>query len=266
MIGEQSQVAGDVHVEAVDANGVPAEWTSTPSADPSRVLIFLHGGGYISGSITSHRAMVAEAGRQAKTRTLALGYRLAPEHPFPAALEDALTGYRYVLALGIEPANVIIAGDSAGGGLTIAMMVELRKAGEALPGCAWCISPWVDLSMSGESMTSKDAVDPIIRKPYLEELARAYLAGTDASDPRTSPLRADLTGLPPILIQCGSAETLLDDAVRLAGSAAHADVPVSLEVYPEMIHVWPLFFQQLAAGRTALEAAGRFIREHVGVG
>ena len=237
MIGEQSQVAGDVHVEAVDANGVPAEWTSTPSADPNRVLIFLHGGGYISGSSTSHRAMVAEAGRQAKTRTLALGYRLAPEHPFPAALEDALTGYRYVRALGIDPANVIVAGDSAGGGLTIAMMVELRKAGEALPGCAWCISPWVDLSMSGDSMTSKDAVDPIIRKPYLEELARAYLAGADASDPRASPLRADLTGLPPLLIQCGSAETLLDDAVRLAGSAAHADVPVSLEVYPEMIHV-----------------------------
>jgi monoterpene epsilon-lactone hydrolase len=260
MLGEQSRVPGDVHIEPVDANGVPAEWTWTPHAKPNRVLLFLHGGGYISGSITSHRAMVAEAGRRAEARTLALGYRLAPEHRFPAALEDALTGYRYVLAHGIEPGNVIIAGDSAGGGLTIAAMVELRRAGEPLPRCAWCISPWVDLSLTGESMTSKDDIDPIIHKPYLQELAASYLDSADPDDPRASPLRADLAGLPPLLIQCGSAETLLDDAIRLAAKAATADVSVTLEVYPEMIHVWPLFFQELAAGRRALDAAGRFIR------
>ena len=261
MLGEQSRVPADVHIAPVDANGVSAEWTCTPTAEPSRVLLFLHGGGYISGSITSHRAMVAEAGRRASARTLALGYRLAPEHRFPAALEDALIGYRYVLAQGVEPANVIIAGDSAGGGLTIAAMVELRKAGAALPGCAWCISPWVDLSLTGESMTSKDGVDPIIHKPYLQELATSYLDGADPDDPRASPLHADLAGLPPLLIQCGSAETLLDDAVRLAAKAARADVSVTLEIYPEMVHVWPLFYQELAAGRRALDAAGRFIHE-----
>jgi monoterpene epsilon-lactone hydrolase len=260
MLGEQSRVPADVHIEPVDANSVPAEWTWTPSADPNRVLLFIHGGGYISGSIISHRAMVAEAGRRAEARTLALGYRLAPEHRFPAALDDVLTGYRYVLAQGIDPANVIIAGDSAGGGMTIAAMVEMRKAGTALPGCAWCISPWVDLALTGASMTNKDSVDPIIHKPYLQELAASYLDGADPDDPRASPLHADLAGLPPLLIQCGSAETLLDDAIRLAAKAATADVSVTLEIYPEMIHVWPLFYQELAAGQRALDAAGRFIR------
>ena len=256
----QFPLPADVRVEAVEANGVPAEWTATPDADRNRVMLFLHGGGYISGSIASHRAMVAEAGRQARARTLALGYRLAPEHPFPAALEDALAGYRFLLSSGIEPANIAIAGDSAGGGLTIASLVSLRDAGHALPSRAWCISPWVDLEMTGASMAGKAGVDPMIQRTYLEELATAYLGGADPRDPLASPLHADLRGLPPLLIQVGSAETLLDDAVRLAGAAGAADVAVTLEVYPDMIHAFPLFHQQLAAGRRALAAAGRFMR------
>ena len=264
MLGEQAVLPPDVRVEPVDANGVAAEWTITRGADPSRVLLFLHGGGYVSGSIVSHRAMVAEAGRQAKARTLSLDYRLAPENPFLAAVEDALAGYRFLLSTGIDPGRLVLSGDSAGGGMTVATMVMLRESGQPLPGCAWCISPWVDLEMTGASMSGKADADPLISRPYLRELAGAYLHGANPQDRRASPLHADLRGLPPLLIQCGSAETLLDDSVRLAGEAANADVAVTLEVYPDMIHVWPLFHQQLTAGRRALESAGRFIRSAVG--
>ncbi len=260
MLGEQSVLPPDVRVEPVVANGLAAEWTSTPGADPSRVLLYLHGGGYFSGSLASHRAMVAEAGRQAKARTLALAYRLAPEHPFPAALEDALAGYRFLLSSGFDPLRIVISGDSAGGGMTVAAMVMLRDAGETLPGCAWCISPWVDLEMTGASMARKAAVDPLIQRPYLQELVAAYLGVGDPRNPLASPLHADLHGLPPLLIQCGSEETLLDDSVRLAGAAGAAGSAVTLEVYPDMIHVWPLFHQEVAAGRRALASAGRFIR------
>jgi epsilon-lactone hydrolase len=264
MLGRTSILPPDVRVEAVVANGIAAEWTTVPEADPSRVMLFLHGGGYVSGSLLSHRAMVAEAGRQARLRTLALEYRLAPENPFPAALEDAVAGYRFLVASGIEPSRIVIAGDSAGGGMTIATMIMLREAGEALPGCAWCISPWVDLEMTGISMSTKAATDPMIQKPYLEELADEYLRGADASGPLASPLYANLRGLPPLLIQCGSAETLLDDSLRLSAAAAEVDVRTTLEVYPDMIHVWPLFHQHVAAGRRALISAGQFIRDTLG--
>ena len=264
MLGEQSPLPADVRVTPETANGVAAEWTVTPEADPSRVLLFLHGGGYVSGSIASHRSMVAEAGRQAKARTLALGYRLAPEHPYPAALEDALAGFRFLVASGFDPGRIALSGDSAGGGITVATLVTLRDNREALPGCAWCISPWVDLEMTGASMSGKARIDPLIGIDYLRELAGLYLGGADPRLPKASPLHADLRGLPPMLIQCGSAETLLDDSVRLAGAAASADVAMTMEIYPDMIHVWPLFHQQVAAGRRALAAAGRFIRAAIG--
>jgi epsilon-lactone hydrolase len=261
MLGRTSVLPADIRVEPVIANGVAAEWTTSPEADPSRVMLFLHGGGYVSGSLLSHRAMVAEAGRQARLHTLALEYRLAPEHPFPAAVEDAVAGFHFLVASGIEPGRIVVAGDSAGGGMTIAMMIMLREAGEALPGCAWCISPWVDLEMTGISMSTKAAIDPMIQKPYLEELAGEYLHGADPSGQLASPLYANLRGLPPLLIQCGSAETLLDDSLRLSAAAAEVDVRTTLEVYPDMIHVWPLFHQHVAAGRRALVSAGQFIRE-----
>jgi len=252
----------DAKLESVQANGVAAEWTSTPAADPGRVILYLHGGGYVSGSIESHRQLVIEAGRQAKARTLALNYRLAPENHFPAALEDALAGYRFLVSGGFDPAKIAIAGDSAGGGLAIALLLSLRDAGERLPACAWCISPWVDLTMSGESMTAKAAIDPMIQKDYLQEIGNAYLRGADPRNPLASPLYARLENLPPLLIQVGTAETLLDDAVRLAGRAGEADLHVMLETYPDMIHVWHLFYPQLSAGRQALASAGNFIRAH----
>lgn len=259
--GEQSPLPADVRVSRVDAGGVPGEWTSTRGADPNRVLLYLHGGGYISGSIVSHRAMVAEAGRAAGVRTLAIDYRLAPEHPYPAALQDALAAYDFLLSTDIDARDVVVAGDSAGGGLALALLLSLRDARVALPGCAWCLSPWVDLAMTGASLASKAAIDPLIQKAYLIELANAYLAGGDPRDPLVSPLYADVRGLPPVLVQVGSAETLLDDAVRLAGALGEADVAVTLEIYPDMIHAWPLFFGSVAAGRRALAAAGRFVRE-----
>ncbi|WP_410050590.1 alpha/beta hydrolase [Bosea sp. BH3] len=258
------EMPADVLVEEVDANGVRAEWTSTPAADPARVILFLHGGGYVSGSIRSHRHMIAQAGREAGTRTLALDYRLAPEHPFPAALDDALTGYRFLLSQGFQPENIVIAGESAGGGLAIATLVSLREAGTALPACAWCSSPWTDLEMSGATMQTKARVDPLIQRPYLQELAAAYLQGRDPRMPMVSPIHADLRGLPPLLIQVGSDETLLDDAVRLAGVAAAADVRTTLQVWPHMIHAWHLFYEQLADGRRALAEMGAFVRARLG--
>jgi epsilon-lactone hydrolase len=259
-IGSTYPVATDIRLEATDANGVAAEWSLAPGSDPSRVLLFFHGGGYCSGSIVSHRGMVTEVGRSARVRTLAVAYRLAPEHPFPAALEDARAAYRFLLDHGIAAPRIVVGGDSAGGGLTLALMTSLRDAGERLPGCAWLVSPWVDLQMTGASLAEKANVDPLISKPYLEELASAYLAGADPASPLVSPLNADLAGLPPVLVQVGSAETLLDDAVRIAQRAGAADVRINLEIWPHMIHAWHLWATQLEEGRRAIASAGAFIR------
>jgi acetyl esterase/lipase len=263
-VGAYWPVADDVELAAVDLDGVPGEWSSVPGSDASRVLLFFHGGGYCSGSIRSHRRMVTEAGRAAGVRTLAVGYRLAPEHPFPAAFDDALTAWRWLRKQGIAGAHVAVGGDSAGGGLTVALINRLRTAKEELPGCAWLSSPWTDLTMSGATLATKDAVDPLIHKGYLVELADAYLAsGMDRKDPRASVLYSDLSGLPPTLIQVGSDETLLDDATRLAAAAGAAAVPVTLEIWPHMIHAWPMWNAHLSAGRRALASAGAFIRRHL---
>ena len=259
-IGWASPLATDIRLEATDANGVAAEWSLASGSDPSRVLLFFHGGGYCSGSIVSHRGMVTEVGRSAGMRTLAVAYRLAPEHPFPAALEDARAAYSFLLDHGIAAPKIAVGGDSAGGGLTLALMTSLRDAGEPLPGCAWLVSPWVDLQMTGASLAEKVNVDPLISKPYLEELASAYLAGSDPANPLVSPVNADLAGLPPLLVQVGSAETLLDDAVRIARRAGAADVRVNLEIWPDMIHAWHLWAAQLEEGRRAIASAGAFIR------
>ena len=265
-VGSVWPVADDVKLEAVDVSGLQGEWSIVPGSEPSRVLMFFHGGGYCSGSIVSHRRMVTEAGRAGGMRTLAVAYRLAPEHPFPAAYDDVLTAWRFLRNEGIPPARIAVGGDSAGAGLAIALIGQLRDAHEERPGCAWLVSPWTNLTMSGSTFATKDGVDPIIHKEYLNELANAYLpTGIDGKDPRVSPLYADLTSFPPLLIQVGSAETLLDDATRFASAAGAADVPVTLEIWPHMIHAWHLWNAQLEPGRRALASAGAFIRAHVDV-
>jgi len=263
-VGSVWPVAEDMELAAVDVNGIPGEWSTAPGSDSSRVLMFFHGGGYCSGSIVSHRRLVTEAGRAAGVRTLAIGYRLAPEHPFPAAYDDALTAWRFLRDQNVPAAHIAIGGDSAGAGLTVALITRLRDAHEELPGCAWLISPWTDLTMSGSTVFTKDAIDPLIHKQYLNELADSYLgAGIDRKDPRVSPLYADLKGFPPALIQVGSAETLLDDATRFAATAGAADVRVTLEIWPHMIHAWPLWNAHLEPGRRALASAGAFIRANL---
>ena len=263
-IGSVWPVADDIQLATVDVNGVPGEWSIAPGSDASRVLMFFHGGGYCSGSILSHRRMVTEAGRAAKIRTLAVGYRLAPEHPFPAAADDAMTAWRFLRAQGYAPSQIAIGGDSAGGNLTSVLINALRAAKEDGPACAWLVSPWTDLTMSGASLATKDAVDPIIHKAYLEELATAFLpSGVAHNDPRISPLFSDVTGFPPTLSQVGSNETLLDDATRFAAALGAADVPVTLQIWPEMIHAWPVWNAHLEPGRRALADAGAFIRRHM---
>ena len=262
-VGSVWPVAEDIALTPVDAGGVPAEWSLAPGSDASRVLMFFHGGGYCSGSILSHRRMVTEAGRAAGMRTLAIGYRLAPEHPFPSALEDARAAWRFVITQGVGAAHVAVAGDSAGGGLSVTLINTLRSAGEQFPACAWLVSPWTDLTMSGSTLASKDAVDPLIHKDYLNELADAYVpGGLDRKDPRVSPLYAELRGFPPTLIQVGSAETLLADATRLTAALGDTDVPVTLEVWPHMIHAWPLWNAHLEPAGRALASAGAFLRSH----
>jgi acetyl esterase/lipase len=262
-IGSTSPLATDIRLEATDANGVPAEWSLAAGSDPASVLLFFHGGGYCSGSIVSHRGMVTEVGRAARARTLAVAYRLAPEHPFPAAIEDARSAYGFLLDQGIDARKIAIGGDSAGGGLTLALMTSLRDAGQPLPGCAWLVSPWVDLQMTGGSLAEKANVDPLIAKSYLDELVCAYLAGAEPANPLVSPLNADLAGLPPLLVQVGSDETLLDDAVRIARRAGAADVRTNLEIWPHMIHAWHLWAARLEDGRRAIASAGAFIRAHL---
>jgi epsilon-lactone hydrolase len=252
--------APDIVATPVIANGVAAEWTAAPDADHSRVVLYLHGGGYVVGSLDSHRHLASEVGRAAGARCLALHYRLAPEHPFPAAVEDALSGYRYLLGTGIAPGHIAIAGDSAGGGLVVAALLAIRDAGLAQPVAGWCISPWVDMEAIGASMTGKATEDPTVQKGPLLEMAALYLNGADPRAPLAAPIHADLRGLAPLFIQVGSVETLLDDAIRLAGVAGAAHVLVTLEVWPEMVHVWHLFHPELAAGRRAIETGGRFLR------
>ena len=262
-MGKQYPLPDDVRLEAIDANGVKAEWSTTPAADASRAILYLHGGGYVIGSIASHRHLAAELGRSAGTRTLALDYRLAPEAPYPAAVDDALAGYRFLLESGLKPSSIAIAGDSAGGGLTLATLLSARDAGLPQPACGFCISPWTDMELSGGTITTKSD-DPMVEEHSARRMAADYVGTANPRTPLASPIHADFTGVAPLLIHVGSAEALLDDSIRVAGVAGAADVPVRLEVWPEMLHVWHFFHPILGDARKAIAGAGQFIREHMG--
>jgi acetyl esterase/lipase len=253
----------DVRYEPVDAGGVRAEWTTAPGAAPDRAIVYFHGGGYVTGSIATHRLLVTAIARATGARVLSVDYRLAPEDPFPAAVEDAVAAYRFVLRSGIPPGRVALAGDSAGGGLTVACLVALRDGGDALPAAGVCISPWVDLALTGESMTAAAIVDPMLSRESVAMMAHAYLAGADPRTPTASPLYADLTGLPPLLVQVGTAERLLDDSTRFAARARAAGVRVDLETWDDMIHVWHAFAPLLPEAEQAIDRIAGYLRERL---
>jgi len=255
-------VEADVKCEPVSAGGVKAEWVAAPGADAGRAILYLHGGGYVIGSINTHRAMAGRISRAAKARVLLIDYRLAPEHPFPAAVEDSVAAYRYLLAQGIRPGRLAIAGDSAGGGLTIAALVAIKEAKLPMPAAGVGLSPWVDLEGIGASMTSKAKADPMVQKDGLLKMAAAYLNGKDPRSPLAAPLYADLSGLPPLLIQVGTAETLLDDSTRLAERARKSGVNVTLEPWEDMVHVWQVFAPMLDEGQQAIDKIGTFVLKH----
>jgi len=245
----------------VRADSVPAEWAEVPGADARRVVLYLHGGGYVSGSIVVYRSLAARLSEAAKARILSIDYRLAPEHPFPAAVEDSVASYRWLLGQGVNAARIAIAGDSAGGGLAAATLVAIRDSGLPRPAAGVLLSPMVDLEGTGESMITKAAEDPIVKKPNLE-ITKLYLNGRDPRTPLAAPLYADLAGLPPLLIQVGTSECLLDDSTRFAERARRARVEVTLEQWDKMIHVWQLFAPMLDEGQQAIDKIGQFVRTH----
>jgi phosphinothricin tripeptide acetyl hydrolase len=252
----------DVKVERVNAPAALAEWLRPPSAEPGRVVLYLHGGGYVIGSPRSHRHLAAAIAGAGGASALLLDYRLAPEHPYPAAVEDATAAYRWLLDQAVAPERIVIAGDSAGGGLTVATLLALRDARVPLPAGGVCISPWVDLTCGGASYATKADADPIVTRAGVAQMAQAYLGATPPRTPLASPLFADLRGLPPLLIQVGTDEVLLDDAVQLADRAKAAGVETTLEVHDRMIHVWHWFLPMLDEAQTAVDTIGRFVRRH----
>jgi epsilon-lactone hydrolase len=224
-----------------------------------RCILYFHGGAYIAMSPRTHRSVTSRLAAGADTRLFALDYRLAPEHPFPAALEDALAAWRAVSA-GTPPSRIVVAGDSAGGGLTLALLIALRDAGDQPPAAAVLFSPWTDLAATGNSLIDNDAADPMFFGSWVAPMARYYLGDTPATNPLASPFYADLTGLPPLLFQVGDCEVLLDDSRRVAENAMRSGVEVTLRIWPGVPHAWQVFAPILPEGRAALREAGAFIR------
>ncbi|MFC9465922.1 alpha/beta hydrolase [Streptomyces coelicoflavus] len=246
--------------------GRPAlELDPDTASGPGR-LLYLHGGGYIVGSPDTHAGLAGELARRAGLRAVSVDYRLAPEHPFPAAVHDGLAAYRELLSTGTDPRDLVLAGDSAGGGLSIATLLAARDAGLPQPAAVALFSPWADLTLAGGSIRSKEGADPIFTEADVRGYADLYVGAGDRAVPLASPVFADLTGLPPLLVQAGANELLLDDAVRLAGRAGADDVEVTLEVGPGLPHVYQLHYGRLEEADAALDRAARFLTAHLGAG
>jgi monoterpene epsilon-lactone hydrolase len=258
-VGHPISLPEGTRVESVNMEGVLAEWIRPPEADAERVLLYLHGGAYMLGSFTSHRDLVARLSTASGIQGLLIDYRLAPEHVFPAALDDALTAYRWLLANGTKPEHIVVGGDSAGGGLTLALLQLLRDKNVPMPAGAVLLSPWTDLVGTVESRTTRDAADPVFSGETINFLARFYPGSEDAHNPLISPINADLHGFPPLYIDVGHDEVLLDDALQIADHARAANVPVELTVWDDMWHVFQLFASILPEGQQSLENMGRFI-------
>ena len=254
---------GAIRCEPVAANGVLAEWILPVGAQPARAVLFLHGGSFNSGSIVSHRTLAGNVAIAADARSLLIDYRLAPEHPFPAAIEDAQTAYEWLLSQGVAPRQLIVAGDSAGGTLAMALLLQLRDKRQPLPAAAVCLSPAPDLTFSSESWTFNARKDLMLDARKERKSVEIYLKGADPRGPLASPSFADLSGLPPLLIQVGSHELLLSDAERLAEKAKAVGVDVTLEVWPGMQHEWQFAATFLPEGRRAIARVGNFVKSKV---
>ncbi|HEX5263105.1 MAG TPA: alpha/beta hydrolase [Phenylobacterium sp.] len=262
--GEMGSLPPGCLHEPLTANGVKCEQVVPVGALDDRRILYLHGGAYVGGSPRSHRPLAARLAEAARSRAIVAEYRLAPEYPCPAGLRDALAVYRWLLEGGTEPDRIVFAGDSAGGGLVMALALALKDHDLPQPAGLFVISPWVDLTQSHDTYRTKAADDPMISKDRLDESAQAYRGGHDMRDPQVSPVFGDLAGLAPLLIQVGSEEALLGDSLMLAECAGHARVEVRLEVWPEMIHVWHAFGGQLGAARRAIAAAGEWMEARLG--
>jgi acetyl esterase/lipase len=262
-LGDLFPLAADVQVERVNALGEPAEWTTTPGAATSEIIFHLHSGGYVWGSLKGQRHLVSELGRAAAMKTFAIGYRRAPEFPFPHALEDAVSGYQFLLEGGFKPHQIAVTGASAGAGLAVALLVRLKELGIHQPACALLLSPWVDLTASADSYSRNAKRDPVLNRELMQFLAEQYLGSRPRELPLASPVFADLSGIAPLTIFVGSTESLVDDAIALTRAAGLADVGVRLEIWPKMFHIWPLYHPVLAQGRQWLARAGGLLREAV---
>lgn len=252
-----------VSVAPATLANLAAERYMPAGASPGAAVLFLHGGGYCIGSLNTHRAFAARLAETSGVPVVSIDYRLAPEHPFPAAVDDAMAAYRALLREGVPPARIAIAGDSAGGGLTLAVIAALRDSGDPLPGAGICLSPWTDLANTGASIEAKAPDDPILQPWELHEYAQRYLNGSDARNSLASPLYGSFKGFPPLLIHVGGAEILLDDSTRTARSAADAGVDVTFKLEPEMIHVWHFFAGVIPEGAAALQEVGDYIKSRI---
>lgn len=254
------KVADDIQVETVTVASRPAEWLRAPGIQAERAILYLHGGGYVMGSPNTHRSLGGEVSRAAQAAVLMLDYRLGPEEPFPAAVEDSVAAYKWLLDQGFAPQNLAIAGDSAGGGLTAATLVAARDQNVAMPGTAVCISPWSDMTCSNDSYQTRAEADPMVGGD-IGKMAELYLQGKDTKDPYVSPNFADLRSLPPLLIQVGRDEVLLDDSIKLNQKARTDGVDSTLEIWEDMVHVWHAFHPMLPEGRDGIQRVGEFLRE-----
>jgi acetyl esterase/lipase len=253
----------DVTVTAADLGGVPTAEITVDGIEPRHVVLYFHGGVYVISDAFLAAGLASELARRTQAKAISVDYRLAPEHPYPAAVDDALAAYEALLDGGIAPSDIAFAGDSAGGGLAIATLVNARDRGLALPAAAYVMSPYVDLTLGGATMETKRDVDPLLNRELLEPRVADYAQGEDARVGLISPVFADLSGLPPLIIQAGSHEVLLDDAVRLAGQAAAADVEVTLDITPRVPHVFQAYSAMLDEAAVALDRAGQILSEHL---
>lgn len=253
-----------VGFRSLEATGLRGEWVHSKGGhETGRVVLYLHGGGYFFCSPRTHRPVTTALARLLGAKTLALQYRLAPEHPYPAALEDAVTAYSWLLDQGIDPARIVVAGDSAGGGLALATLVMLRDLGFPLPAACACFSPWTDLAATGASLDQNDLHCAMFSAAGIRRARMLYVGNADPCDPRISPLYADLRGLPPLLLHVSDSEVLLDDSTRFAELARQAGVPVQLKVWGSQPHVWQLFHRLIPEGRYSLQEAADFVLQYL---